>query len=118
MKVLIIDDSTYIRNLIRSILEQNGFEVTGEASTGEEALDKIAALQPGVITLDNILPDMTGIDVLKACTLSENTHVIMISSIGQESARQSAFDHGVAHYLTKPIDSKRLLDIMHTLPNK
>ncbi len=116
MKVLIVDDSTYIRSTIRATLEQHGFEIVGEAGNGEKAIDLALELEPEIITLDNILPDMTGLDVLKA--LNQNNHssyVVMISAVGQQSSQQEAFDLGAQHYLIKPFDHNKLVSILKTV---
>lgn len=113
MTVLIVDDSTYIRSTIRATLEESGFEIVGEAGNGEKAIDAALELLPDIITLDNILPDMTGLDVLK--TLRKNDHkafVVMISAVGQASSLQKAEELGVSHYLVKPFDHKKLVAIL------
>ena len=118
MKILIVDDSTYIRSTIRATLESNQFEVIGEAGTGEQAIDMISELNPDIVTLDNILPDMTGIDVLKACNSSKvNPYIIMISAVGQESAMREALELGARHYLVKPFDHHALVKILKNYPH-
>ena len=113
MRVLIVDDSTYIRNTLKSSLLENGYEIAGEAKDGEEAIDLAIELKPDIITLDNILPDMTGIDILNILKDKElKPFVIMISAIGQESTRVRAEELGVSHYLTKPIDHQNLVNIL------
>ena len=110
MRILIVDDSTYIRTMLRTTLEGQGFEVIGEAVNGESAIDMIMSLKPELITLDNILPDMTGIDILK--TLKEtdvDPKVIMISAVGQQSAIVEAISNGASEYLVKPFDKERLI---------
>ena len=64
-KVLIVDDSIYMRSLIKTALEEQGYEIVGEAANGETAIDLAMELQPDLITLDNILPDMMGFEILK-----------------------------------------------------
>ena len=64
-KVLIVDDSIYMRSLIKTALEEKGYEIVGEAANGETAIDLAMELQPDLITLDNILPDMMGFEILK-----------------------------------------------------
>ncbi|GAB4236869.1 MAG: response regulator [Ekhidna sp.] len=116
MRILIVDDSTYIRSTIKDTLKENGFEVIGEAGKGEEAIDLAMDLNPDVITLDNMLPDMTGIDVLK--TLKGNNHsakIIMISAVGQESSIEDAKANGALHYLVKPFDHNQLVIILNQL---
>ena len=119
MSVLIVDDSTYIRNTIRNTLEQNGFEVVGEAGNGESAIDLALELKPEIITLDNILPDMTGLDILK--TLRKNNleaFVVMISAVGQQSAQDQARELGASHYLVKPFDHNKLVEILKAINPK
>lgn len=116
MKVLIVDDSRYIRNTIRTTLEQHGFEIIGEAENGEKAIDLAIELEPDVITLDNILPDMTGLDVLKVLKRHKNeSSVLIISTLGQQSKQQEALDLGARHYLIKPLDHHKLVSIMKTI---
>ena len=59
--VLIVDDSLYMRTLIKNALIDAGFTVIGEAGNGESAIDLALELEPDLITLDNILPDMIAV---------------------------------------------------------
>ena len=116
MRVLIVDDSTYIRSSLRTLLEQNGYEIVGEAKNGEMAIDLAMELSPDVITLDNILPDMTGLDVLKTLNTDDFTSkVIMISAVGQQAAIVDAKNNGAKHYLVKPFDNSELIAILKQL---
>lgn len=116
MKVLIVDDSRYIRNTIRNTLEQHGYEIIGEAGNGEKAIDLAIKLEPDIITLDYILPDMTGIDVLKALKQRKNKSlVLIISTLGQQSTQQEALDLGAKHYFIKPLDHHKLVSIIKTM---
>lgn len=109
--VLIIDDSGYSRMTIRGIIEDAGYSVIGEAKNGEEALDKIVELKPDVVTLDNILPDMTGIQILKILRdQSIVTKIIMISAVAQRSAIEEAKGLGVSAYIIKPFTSSQIIN--------
>ena len=116
MRILVVDDSTYIRSSLKSLLEEAGYEVIGAAKNGEMAIDLAMDLKPDLITLDNILPDMTGIDVLKAVKKGELlAKVVMISAVGQQSAIVDAKNAGADFYLVKPYDTGELLSIMKEL---
>ncbi len=116
MRVLIVDDSTYIRSSLRTLLGEQGYDVVGEAKNGEMAIDLAMDLKPDVITLDNILPDMTGLDVLKTLNAGDfNSTVIMISAVGQQSAIVDAMNNGAKHYLVKPFDNSELIAILKEL---
>lgn len=110
MNVLVVDDSLYMRTLIKDALTEGGYTVIGEAANGEEAIDLAFELQPDVITLDNILPDMIGTDILKVFK-DEGlpSKVIMISAVGQDSVIQEGLSLGAADYIVKPFTSDKLI---------
>jgi two-component system chemotaxis response regulator CheY len=108
--VLVVDDSLYMRTVIKDALEQAGYRVIGQASNGEEAIDLAFELQPDIITLDNILPDMIGTDILKVYSQEGLlSKVIMISAVGQESVIEEGLTLGAKAYITKPFTSEQLL---------
>lgn len=114
--VLIVDDSLYMRTVIKEALEVGGYRVIGQATNGEEAIDLAFDLKPDIITLDNILPDMIGTDILKVYT-DEGlpSKVIMISAVGQESVIQEGLSLGAKAYLVKPFTSDQLLNEVNKL---
>jgi two-component system, chemotaxis family, chemotaxis protein CheY len=112
--VLIVDDSLYMRTLINEALVGAGFQVVGQAGNGESAIDMAIELQPDLITLDNILPDMIGTDILRVLKQEENirSKVIMISAVGQESVIQEGLSLGAADYIVKPFTSEGLVGVV------
>lgn len=114
-KVLIVDDSMYMRKLIREALEKEGFEIVGEAENGEIAIDLALSLNPELITLDNILPDMIGLDILKVIKEEGLTsRVIMISAVGQQSVINQGLELGASDYIIKPFTSEKLLEVINS----
>lgn len=108
--VLIVDDSLYMRTIIKDALQANGYTVVGQASNGEEAIDLAFELEPDLITLDNILPDMIGTDILKVYKEEGlKSKVIMISAVGQESVINEGLNLGAADYLVKPFTNDQLV---------
>lgn len=109
--VLVVDDSMYMRTLIKDALSEAGYNVVGEAENGESAIDQAMELNPDLITLDNILPDMIGTDILKVVKQEENlsSKVIMISAVGQESVIQEGMTIGAEAYIVKPFTSEQLV---------
>ena len=113
--VLIVDDSLYMRTLIKDALEKGGFKIIGQAANGEEAIDMAFELQPDIITLDNILPDMIGTDILKVYKEEGlQSRVVMISAVGQESVINEGLSLGANAYIVKPFTSEQLLSIVGT----
>lgn len=114
--VLIVDDSRYMRTIIKDALLQSGFHVVGEAANGEQAIDLAFELKPAIITLDNILPDMIGTDVLKV--LREEglqSKVIIVSAVGQESVIQEGIALGAKAYIVKPFTTEHLVATIQAL---
>lgn len=112
--VLIVDDSLYMRTLIKDALEGGGFNIIGQAASGEEAIDMAFELQPDFITLDNILPDMIGTDILKVYQEEGlRSKVVMISAVGQESVVNEGLKLGARAYIVKPFTSDQLIDAMN-----
>lgn len=110
-RVLIVDDSLYMRTMINEALSASGYDVIGQAGTGEAAIDMALDLKPDLITLDNILPDMIGTDILKVLKQDEHlsSKVIMISAVGQESVIQEGMRLGASDYIVKPFTTDSLL---------
>src|SRR5436190_22277891 len=112
--VLIVDDSLYMRTLIKDALETGGYSVVGQAANGEEAIDLAFELQPDFITLDNILPDMIGTDILKVYKDEGlRSKIVMISAVGQESVVNEGLRLGAKAYVVKPFTSPQLVEIMN-----
>jgi two-component system chemotaxis response regulator CheY len=113
-KVLIVDDSMYMRTLIKDAIEAAGFEVIGEAANGETAIDLALEHQPDLITLDNILPDMIGTDILKVYKSEGLTSkVIMVSALGQQSVIDEGLDLGASDYIVKPFTAEELIETVN-----
>lgn len=115
-KVLIVDDSLYMRTIIKDTLTESGYDVVGQAANGESAIDMALDLLPDIITLDNILPDMLGLDILK--TLKEENivaKILMISAVGQQSVIDEGMKLGISGYIVKPFSSEQLLEAIKKL---
>lgn len=111
--VLIVDDSIYMRMLIKTTLENEGYKIVGEAGDGDSAIEKAIELQPDLITLDNVLPDMFGLDLIN--TLQEEgvtSRVIVISAVGQDAVKERAKKLGVVEFLVKPFEPETLVKIV------
>jgi two-component system, chemotaxis family, chemotaxis protein CheY len=109
--VLIVDDSMYMRSLISDALTKAGFDVVGQASNGQQAIDMALKHKPDLITLDNILPDMIGIDILRVLKQDEGlaAKIVMVSAVGQESVVKEGMGLGAATYIVKPFTSEGLM---------
>jgi len=112
-KVLIVDDSLYMRTVIKDALVTAGFDVVGQAANGESAIDLALELQPDLITLDNILPDMLGLEILKVLKEEElKSKIVMISAVGQDNVVDEGKGLGADDYIVKPFTNEQLLDVI------
>jgi two-component system chemotaxis response regulator CheY len=102
-KVMIVDDAAFMRLAIKNMLENNGFEIVGEAENGLEAVKKYKELKPDLVTMDITMPEMTGLDALKAIlAMDSGAKVIMVSAMGQESFVKESVLQGAKSYIVKP----------------
>ena len=112
--VLIIDDAGFDRTIIRALLTQSGFNVIGEAENGKEGIKMALELLPDIITLDKMMPDMDGMEVLKELsTKNINSKIVLISGDDLSSIKNQALHLGAKYFLKKPIsksDLKEKLD--------
>ena len=107
---VIVDDAVFMRTIIRKMIEQvEGYTVVGEASNGREAIEAAKKYQPDIMTLDITMPEMDGIvavpEILKA---SPNTHIIMVSAMGQQSMVIEAIKMGAKDFVIKPFEKSRV----------
>jgi len=108
--LLIVDDETHVRKLLQMLLQNQGYE-TLTASSGEEALALVAEQPPDLILLDIMMPGMDGYEVarqIKANTATSNIPIIMLSALGEHSARISGLEAGAEDFLSKPVESAEL----------
>lgn len=105
IRVLVVDDSAFMRKAISRMLDSaEDIEVVGVASSGQEALELLPALQPDVITLDVVMPDLDGLEVLRRIMATRPTPVLMLSSLTSDGGAESleALATGAVDVLEKP----------------
>lgn len=114
--LLVVDDSLVIRKMISDAATEAGWEVSGEASNGQEAIDRYLQLKPDAVTLDLIMPDSDGLHGLRGIIEKDpEAKVIVVSALGQKGVLQEAFRCGATDFLLKPIDKQMLADTLRQL---
>ncbi len=111
MNVLIVDDFSTMRKIIKNVLKQIGIESVIEAENGKMALELLKKEQIDLIISDWIMPEMTGIDFLKACKSEEHTKkipFIMVTAEAQKGNIMEAIKSGVDNYIVKPFTPEKL----------
>lgn len=116
-RVLVVDDSDVIRTLITVNLEIEGFEVL-QAVDGLDALEKVLAARPDVMTIDVKMPRLDGFDTVERLRADPRTHdlkIAMVTACAQESDLRRGDEVGVDAYVTKPFDPSSLVRTVRDL---
>ena len=116
-RILVVDDDEQVRYLLRYLLSHDGYLVE-DASSGAEALEKVAATSPEVVLLDLNLSGRTSHDVIETLRDDPRTRfvpIVMITGGGQRRDKLDAINAGITDFLTKPFDGEELLARIRTL---
>ena len=110
-RILITDDAAFMRMMVKDILTKGGYEVVGEAENGEQAVSKYKELKPDLVTMDITMPQMDGIQALKAIRGEfPDAKVIMCSAMGQQAMVIEAIQSGAKDFIVKPFQGPRVLE--------
>jgi two-component system chemotaxis response regulator CheY len=114
-RVLIIDDSAFMREFIEETLIDEGYDVVGMAEDGNSGIEMALELEPDLITLDNVLPDMLGVDIAKILKIEEglSSKIIVISALGQNDIIEECMANGVEDYIVKPFEEEDLIAVLN-----
>ncbi|MGI5962443.1 MAG: response regulator [Lawsonibacter sp.] len=115
-KILIVDDAAFMRMMIRDTLSKNGYTDLFEAVDGKDAVEKYFEIQPDLVLMDITMPNMDGLEALKAIrSKDEGAKVVMCSAMGQEAMVVEAIKAGVKDFIVKPFKPDRLLKTVSTI---
>lgn len=110
-RVLIVDDAAFMRMMIKDILEKNGYDVVAEANNGIKAVEMYKREKPDIVTMDITMPDMDGIEAVKAIReFDPKAKIIMCSAMGQQSMVMDAIRAGAKDFVVKPFQPDRVLE--------
>lgn len=113
-KILIVEDDAGISDFVKLELDHEGFE-TCVAATGREALEKFESFEPDLILLDVMLPELSGLEVLRRIRKNSAVPVIMVTARGETYDRVNGLDAGADDYLPKPFEIEELLARMRAV---
>jgi two-component system chemotaxis response regulator CheY len=111
MNVLVVDDAATMRRIVRSLLRELGIKNVREAEDGVQALEDLARMKADLVVSDWSMPNMTGIELLRAIRVNETLKEIPVLMVTAESKKENimeAVQAGVSNYIVKPFNSKTL----------
>lgn len=112
-RVLVVDDSMFMRTIISKILVENDMEVAGEADNGRAAVEKYKELNPDLVTMDIIMPEMGGIDAVREIlAIDPGARIVMCSALGQKALVGDALNAGAVDFLVKPFNPTRVVETL------
>ncbi|MCW3129123.1 MAG: response regulator [Methanophagales archaeon] len=120
-RILIVEDATYMRDMLREMLEQEGgsYEVVDFAVNGKEAVEKYKELKPDIVTMDLVMEVMDGIQAIREIKKYDpNALIVAITALGTPEYRDAALDAGAEEYLWKPFTINNLFDVLEKLSRK
>jgi two-component system chemotaxis response regulator CheY len=115
-RILVVDDAMVMRRIIGDIAKEAGWELAGEACDGDEAVELYARLRPDLVTLDLVMPRMTGLEALRAIRAADpNAQVIVITALDQKQALMDSVHLGAMDFIVKPFDRDRVRQLLGKL---
>ena len=115
-KILIVDDAAFMRKVIKDTLSKSGYTDLYEAVDGADAVEKYNEIQPDLVLMDITMPNMDGLEALKAIRGKDgNANVVMCSAMGQESMVIDAVRSGAKDFIVKPFKPDRVLKTVNTI---
>ena len=115
-KILIVDDASFMRMMIKDALQKNGYDDLHEAADGVQACEKYEEIKPDIVFMDITMPNMDGLEALKTIKGKHpEAIVVMCSAMGQESMVIEAIKTGARDFIVKPFKPDRIMKTLSSL---
>ena len=110
-RVFIVDDSAFMRTMVRGALTTAGFDVVGEVDNGEDAVQRCTKLKPDLITMDLVMVGSGGLSALQRIVAQDpKANVLVVSAMGQQALIVEAIQTGAKGFLVKPFEPEQLVE--------
>jgi len=111
--ILVVDDAAFMRVMLRTLLENNGHTVVGEAANGVEAIEKYVTCRPDLVTMDITMPIMEGVDAVREIRQKDpRAKIVMCSAMGQKEMVVRAIQAGAIDFIVKPMQEGKVLEVI------
>ena len=112
-KVLVVDDTAFMRLMLKNILTKMGYTDIVEAVNGVDAVDKYSQYSPELVTMDITMPEMDGLHAVRAIkALDSNAKIIMCSAMGQKEMVIDAIKSGAKDFIVKPFQEEKVVEVI------
>lgn len=112
-RVLVVDDTLFMRVKLKALLQKLDCEIVGEAGNGQQAIEQYQLLKPDIVTMDITMPEMDGLTALRHIKkIDPGAIVVMISALGQEEAVTDAIKAGARHFIIKPFQDDKVREVI------
>ena len=119
VKILIVDDAVFMRQMLANILKAEGIEICGEAANAQEGVEKYKLLRPDLVTMDIVMPMMEKLDgigaVKEIIDFDPKANVLIVSVMGQESLVKKAMEAGAKDFIFKPFKPGRVIQAVRNI---
>jgi len=110
-RVLLVDDTTFMRRMLRDILVRAGFEVSAEASNGRQAVEAYRQARPDLVIMDITMPEMDGVAAVREIAGADPAaRIVMCSALGQQELIIEALEAGARDFVVKPFVPEKVLE--------
>lgn len=118
-RILIADDSVFMRMLLKKILTAAGHQIIAEAGNGKDAVTLFKLHKPDIVTMDITMPEMDGIEAVKHIHEEDClARIVMVTAIGQEQIVKSALLEGASDFIIKPFEEERVVEVVSKVLNR
>ena len=115
-KIMVVDDSYFVRESLKKLIPKEKYILVGEADNGVDAIERFRELSPDYVMLDIAMPDMDGLTALKEILkIKSETKVIMCSAMGQRPVLKDALDSGAIDFIIKPFEENKVIELLNEI---
>ena len=115
-KIMIVDDSNYLRATLRAAFEKAGYEVVAEANNGDQAVETYAKVRPDIVTMDIVMPGSNGLQAItRIMEFDKDARIIVITALGHEPMIRKALSFGALNFVIKPADTEEVLQAIDSV---
>ena len=118
LNIVVADDSKFMRTFIRRIVERMGHNVVAEASNGRELIEIMKSMKevPDLVFIDINMPEMDGLNALKAIRNTEkDVKIVIVSALGQDEVIKYAKSIGIVDFITKPFTPDKIVRVVESI---